>query len=94
VLTKKQHDVVPLILSVSIFSLQEKTEFQCLCFSGQKFAQMEEKIFVASLMRKFHVESVHKLEEMMPVGELVLHPERGLWVKLTPRMESMKMNNR
>ncbi|XP_064624492.1 cytochrome P450 4V2-like [Lineus longissimus] len=57
---------------------------------GQKFAQMEEKIFVASLMRNFYVESIHELEDMLPCGELVLRPERGVWVKLTPRANNIE----
>ncbi|XP_041362839.1 cytochrome P450 4V2-like [Gigantopelta aegis] len=52
---------------------------------GQKFALMEEKIVLSSILRKFHVESVQTQDELRPQFELILRPENGIIVKLTER---------
>ncbi|XP_065342934.1 cytochrome P450 4C1-like [Cloeon dipterum] len=52
---------------------------------GQKFAMMEEKIVVSTVLRHFVVEAAHSIEEaQMKVG-LVLKPENGLKIKLRRR---------
>ncbi|XP_038611293.1 cytochrome P450 4V2 [Tachyglossus aculeatus] len=52
---------------------------------GQKFALLEEKTILSSLLRRFWVESVQKREELGLAGELILRPTRGLWIKLKRR---------
>ncbi|KAI3353377.1 hypothetical protein L3Q82_019910, partial [Scortum barcoo] len=52
---------------------------------GQRFALMEEKVVLASVLRKFNIEACQKREELRPVGELILRPENGIWIKLTKR---------
>nr|pir cytochrome P450 enzyme, CYP4C39 enzyme - green crab, common shore crab [Carcinus maenas]AAQ93010.1 cytochrome P450 CYP4C39 [Carcinus maenas] len=52
---------------------------------GQKFAIMEEKIVLSSIMRRFRVESTTRREELKLLGELILRPENGNTVKLIPR---------
>ncbi|XP_042248324.1 cytochrome P450 4V2 [Thunnus maccoyii] len=52
---------------------------------GQRFALMEEKVILASILRNFSVEACQKREELRPVGELILRPERGIWIKLEKR---------
>ncbi|NXF41873.1 CP4V2 protein, partial [Nyctibius bracteatus] len=52
---------------------------------GQRFAQMEEKALLALILRRFWVESCHKPEELHMTGELILRPNRGIWVKLKRR---------
>ncbi|ESO93310.1 hypothetical protein LOTGIDRAFT_206515 [Lottia gigantea] len=52
---------------------------------GQKFAMLEEKVLLSTIFRNFNVESVQKREELDPTGELILRPESGILVKLTPR---------
>lgn len=52
---------------------------------GQRFALMEEKVVLASVLRSFTVEACQKREELQPVGELILRPEKGIWVKLEKR---------
>jgi len=52
---------------------------------GQKFALMEEKVILSSIFRKFNVESTQTREELHPMAELILRPENGIEVKLTPR---------
>ncbi|XP_033825819.1 cytochrome P450 4V2-like [Periophthalmus magnuspinnatus] len=52
---------------------------------GQRFALMEEKVVLASILRSFTVEACQKREELRPVGELILRPEKGIWIKLERR---------
>ncbi|XP_035494024.1 cytochrome P450 4V2 isoform X3 [Scophthalmus maximus] len=58
------------------------------CPAGQRFAQMEEKVVLASVLRKFDVEACQRREELRPVGELILRPEKGIWIKLEKRTTS------
>ncbi|KAL6467406.1 hypothetical protein MHYP_G00252100 [Metynnis hypsauchen] len=52
---------------------------------GQRFALMEEKVILASILRYFDIEACQKREELRPVGELVLRPEQGIWITLQRR---------
>ncbi|XP_059474801.1 uncharacterized protein LOC132196280 [Neocloeon triangulifer] len=52
---------------------------------GQKFAMMEEKIVVSSVLRRFIVEAAHKPEEAQLKVGLVLKPENGLRIRLRKR---------
>uniref|UniRef100_A0A671YKZ7 Cytochrome P450 4V2 n=2 Tax=Sparus aurata TaxID=8175 RepID=A0A671YKZ7_SPAAU len=52
---------------------------------GQRFAQMEEKVVLAYVLRNFNVEACQTREELRPVGELILRPEKGIWIKLERR---------
>lgn len=57
----------------------------CNCSSGQRFAQMEEKVVLAYVLRNFSIEACQTREELRPVGELILRPEKGIWIKLEKR---------
>lgn len=46
---------------------------------------MEEKVVLASIMRRFSVEARQTREELRPVGELILRPEKGIWIELEKR---------
>ncbi|NWT51202.1 CP4V2 protein, partial [Erythrocercus mccallii] len=52
---------------------------------GQRFAQMEEKTLLALILRRFWVESCQKPEELGLSGELILRPNKGIWIKLKGR---------
>ncbi|XP_064098017.1 cytochrome P450 4c3-like isoform X1 [Macrobrachium nipponense] len=52
---------------------------------GQKFALMEEKIVLTTILRKFRVESCTRREDLKLLGELILRPEDGNTMKLFPR---------
>ncbi|KAH6946597.1 hypothetical protein HPB50_014155 [Hyalomma asiaticum] len=52
---------------------------------GQKFAQLEDKILLAQILRRFKVESKTRNEDLQMSLELVLRPTQGLHIKLTPR---------
>ncbi|XP_037621087.1 cytochrome P450 4V2 [Sebastes umbrosus] len=52
---------------------------------GQRFALMEEKVIMASILRNFNVEACQKREDLRPLGELILRPEKGIVIKLEKR---------
>ncbi|KAH7940242.1 hypothetical protein HPB52_022562 [Rhipicephalus sanguineus] len=52
---------------------------------GQKFAQLEDKILLAQILRRFTVQSMIPNEDLQMSLELVLRPTQGLHVKFTPR---------
>jgi cytochrome P450 len=52
---------------------------------GQRFAMMEEKILLASILRRFEVTSLMTTEELEPTAEIVLKPKNGVPLKLTLR---------
>ncbi|KAJ8383457.1 hypothetical protein AAFF_G00220530 [Aldrovandia affinis] len=53
---------------------------------GQRFAVMEEKVVLASILRNFNIEATQKQEDLRPMGELILRPEKGIWIKLEKRV--------
>nr|AZP56670.1 CYP4c3 [Locusta migratoria migratoria] len=50
---------------------------------GQKFALMEEKIVLSTILRNFRIQSLEKPENIKVTGELILRPKGGMEVKLT-----------
>jgi cytochrome P450 family 4 len=56
-----------------------------LLSSGQKFALLEEKAVISSLLRKYRVEAVDRREDLTLMGELILRPKHGLRIKIFPR---------
>lgn len=52
---------------------------------GQKFAVMEEKTVLASILRAYKVKSVESISEIKVVSELILRPAVGLFLKLETR---------
>ncbi|XP_078404874.1 cytochrome P450 4V2-like [Cetorhinus maximus] len=54
---------------------------------GQKFALLEEKVILSSVLRRFHVEAKQSRDELHIVGELILRPQSGIWIELHHRTE-------
>ena len=54
-------------------------------FLGQRFALLEEKTVLATLLRRYTFTSVHKRHEIRPTADLVLRPHRGTWVIIESR---------
>ncbi|KAM3624068.1 uncharacterized protein V6R79_018603 [Siganus canaliculatus] len=52
---------------------------------GQRFALMEEKVILSSILRNFSVEACQSREELQPIGDLILRPEKGIWIRLERR---------
>ncbi|XP_066488226.1 cytochrome P450 4V2 [Tiliqua scincoides] len=52
---------------------------------GQRFAQMEEKTILATVLRHFWIETKQRRKELVPVGELILRPQKGIWIQLKRR---------
>lgn len=57
-----------------------------ILFVGQKFALNEEKTVIASIMRKYKIQSVETQEEIKFIAELILRPENGVKLRLQPRI--------
>lgn len=49
---------------------------------------MEEKVVLASILRRFHIESLDKQAELALLAQLILRPRDGLRLHLTPRSPS------
>ncbi|XP_072353006.1 cytochrome P450 4V2-like [Scyliorhinus torazame] len=54
---------------------------------GQKFALMEEKVILSSILRRFHIETKQSREDLHLVGELILRPQSGIWIELHHRAQ-------
>ena len=52
---------------------------------GQRFAQMEEKVILAHIFRKFELKALKTIEELRPTAEIVLKPTGSIPVKLVLR---------
>uniref|UniRef100_W8BHT3 Cytochrome P450 4c3 n=1 Tax=Ceratitis capitata TaxID=7213 RepID=W8BHT3_CERCA len=52
---------------------------------GQKFAILEEKAVLSTVLRKYKIESIDRREDLTLLGELILRPKDGLRVKITKR---------
>ena len=52
---------------------------------GQRFAMMEEKIILATLLRRFNIKSLRTTEELECLQELITKPSNGIPVKLSIR---------
>ena len=53
---------------------------------GQRFALMEEKALIASIVRNFDITSLKRRDEQSYHSELILRPIGGVQVKLRPRL--------
>lgn len=54
-------------------------------YTGQRFALMEEKVVLSIILRHFWVETTQKRDELGLVGELILRPNRGIWIQMKRR---------
>ncbi|XP_077158275.1 cytochrome P450 4V2 isoform X2 [Paroedura picta] len=61
---------------------------------GQRFAQMEEKAILATILRNFWVETKQKYEDLCPVAELILRPNNGIWIQLKRRHGYISENDK
>ncbi|XP_061394743.1 cytochrome P450 4c3-like [Musca vetustissima] len=52
---------------------------------GQKFAILEEKAVISTVLRNYKIEAVDRREDLTLLGELILRPKDGLRVKITRR---------
>lgn len=77
-------------MSVWLYSRCQICSYKCpsVFVTGQRFAMMEEKVILASILRYFDVVACQKREELRPLGELILRPENGIWIKLERRKRS------
>lgn len=62
-----------------------KFVFHVWCFIGQRFALMEEKTILASILRRYRVEAVTKRDELILMGELILRPRDGIRLRFNSR---------
>ncbi|XP_055616094.1 cytochrome P450 4c3-like isoform X2 [Toxorhynchites rutilus septentrionalis] len=53
---------------------------------GQKFAILEEKMVLSTVLRKFRIEAVERREDVKLVGDLVLRPRDGLKIRISRRL--------
>lgn len=73
-------------IGTSLDSLYESHSWNSITVVlGQKFALMEEKVIVASVLRHFNIEALDKPEDIPLLAELILRPRDGNRVRLTPK---------
>jgi cytochrome P450 family 4 subfamily V len=53
--------------------------------AGQKFAMFELKVVMSFILRNYKIKSHLSLEEVRPVGDLILRPQYGLRTTITRR---------
>jgi cytochrome P450 len=53
---------------------------------GQKFAMMEEKIMVSSVLRHYNLTSLDKQDDVRLVAELILRPAKALKIRIEKRV--------
>ncbi|XP_069680223.1 cytochrome P450 4C1-like isoform X2 [Periplaneta americana] len=52
---------------------------------GQKFAMLEMKVMVSSVLRHYEIRSVDKVEDLVLLFEVILKPKNGFRISITPR---------
>ena len=53
--------------------------------TGQKFAQMEEKVLVATVVRHFTITAHDRLKDIKLRPDVILRLDGGLYLSFTPR---------
>ncbi|XP_060102428.1 cytochrome P450 4V2 [Heteronotia binoei] len=61
---------------------------------GQRFAQMEEKTILATILRNFWVETKQNDEQTGPAAELILRPNNGVWIQLKRKNACVSKNDK
>jgi cytochrome P450 len=59
---------------------------------GQRFALLEEKTVLAWILRRFHVRSLKRRDQMRTKAELILRPGIQMPIQLTPRSHAEEPN--
>uniref|UniRef100_A0A914X3Y5 Uncharacterized protein n=1 Tax=Plectus sambesii TaxID=2011161 RepID=A0A914X3Y5_9BILA len=72
------------VASRSTFSYIPFSAGQRNCI-GQKFALMEEKTVLATILRKYYIKSMETVEKCRPLPEIILKPPKGFMVQLFTR---------
>ena len=57
-------------------------------FKGNKFAILEMKAIISTILRKCHLEAVEGKTEVKPKFRLTVRAHGGLWVKITQRVDA------
>ncbi|KAF4525167.1 hypothetical protein B566_EDAN014758 [Ephemera danica] len=68
-----------------------QSDSEVLCVAGQKFALLEEKVVVSTVLRRFRVEAAHSRDEADLQINLVLRPGNGLHLRLYDRDSHPKL---
>jgi cytochrome P450 family 4 len=58
---------------------------------GQKFAMLEEKTVLSYILRHYELRSLDNRENVTLISELLLRPQDGIRLTVTPRTGSNKM---
>ena len=55
------------------------------CLPGQKFAQLEEKVILANVLRRYEIRSMAPRDKLLLVGEMVVRSQQGLMMRVRKR---------
>jgi cytochrome P450 family 4 len=54
-------------------------------FAGQKFAMIEEKVVLSSILRRFRLTSLQSRDQLIPQYDVILRPRNGIKVRIERR---------
>ena len=57
---------------------------------GQKFALLEEKTMLSYILRHYSVRSLDKREDISLIMEMIMRPDKGIRLSITPRTKESK----
>lgn len=70
---------------ISFLQAHDSVHLTAILLLGQKFALNEEKTVIASVIRKYRVQSLEAQQDIKLIAELILRPQNGVKLRLEPR---------
>ena len=58
--------------------------------TDKKFAMMEEKIMISSVLKRFNIKTTMKAKDISLLEELTLCPKNGIWISIEKRNNGTK----
>ena len=60
--------------------------YLCVLFNLCRFAMMEEKVLISSVLRKYNLRTNLKASDILLMTEVILRPKNGLQISLEKRI--------